>query len=882
MKELHLSHSSPPRWSLVIAASVVMCLGPALSAQDGPQEQTNSVKAASAEDGVFVRFRLLKPEGAKYYVNLGGYIHQPNWYLPSTATPAGADTAEHRRLEAGKFTQWFNLKEYAGPQLHRRKNLAGGIAEFPNITAAFIVDPPSPRREVEIELATAPDPSTTVKRWHEEFEGSLTSFLVSPDLAADASQLESAREMTERRLRWAREATGGTRRAPKRLLLQTSFAGLQREELNLKEAEVLSLLGFNVVGNMPQEVRAGFPEFRTPDASHDVLLGPQSDRQAVRERWEALAPVFPKDLQPGAPCNFQDEICAPAIGSEKIALQAFRDWLKSQEIAPAELGVDSCEGVIPIETPEMLRDRMKVNEAAARRVFYYTCRFRQLALTDRLIWNSQELHERFGPEYLSSTLLADHPYFSGTGLGMGMDQQNNTWEGWPLAADWFDIGRRGAVDIIGIEDWMGLQFMYGPQYTWEGFQLMGFQATIFRSASRGQIPIIAWITPSDERNLRLKAASALCQGAKNFYYWTYGPTATSTENYWSDQPGSYPGMARLSRMLEFAEQVVHPGKTRPTRVALLYSVASDLWQPLGYAQMLERRGIYLALTHEQYLVDMLTEEEVAAGRLDEYRILYTADPCISDNTSASIKQWVKQGGTLVATCAAGSRNEFGEPSVGLSEVFGISPEVTASVQTGDYRTRGMLNNVPHLDRVKFPDVEFGVIGVKTALQPRGAAIKATFTSDGAPALLENRLGKGRSLYFATTPGISYIKDAKFVADALAEKWPMQQRHVLTQFAREAQATPLLGLSEPVVEVGIYDTPERTALILANFTYERIDELQIEVPTPQAATSVNSLTHGALPFEILPAPSPWKEEGYHYLQRFTIPLGDDDIVILETR
>src|ERR1044072_6614528 len=107
---------------------------------------------------------------------------------------------------------------------------------------------------------------------------------------------------------------------------------------------------------------------------------------------------------------------------------------------------------------------------------------------------------------------------------------------------------------------MGLQFMYGPAYTWEGFQLMGFQAAIFRSASAGELPIITWITPSDERNLRLKAASALAQGSKQFSFWTYGPTATRTERYWSDEPGAYPGMALLSRMLAEGESILAPGR----------------------------------------------------------------------------------------------------------------------------------------------------------------------------------------------------------------------------------------------------------------------------------------------------------------------------------
>src|SRR4030095_11397064 len=164
---------------------------------------------------------------------------------------------------------------------------------------------------------------------------------------------------------------------------------------------------------------------------------------------------------------------------------------------------------------------------------------------------------------------------------------------------------------------------------------------IFRSASRGEMPIIAWITPSDERNLRLKSASALAQGAKHLFFWTYGPTATSTENYWSDLPGAYPGMAHLSRAREFAEPVIAPGKPRPTRVALLYSISSDLWQAFGYLHILDRRGLYFALIHYHCLVDRLTEEAVTAGRLQDYRVLYTADPCISTAAAKDITGWVE-------------------------------------------------------------------------------------------------------------------------------------------------------------------------------------------------------------------------------------------------
>jgi len=834
---------------------------------------------AHAADGVFVRFRLRQP-AAPFHVKLGGYIHVENWYIPAATFPKGAEGKDGARIAAGAFSEWFDLGAHAGKSLHGRKMRAGGVAEFPNVTAQFLVEPKAAAREVEIELATEPDAAKVVKRWREKFEGDLTSFLVSPNLAGDAAELETAAEMTARRLRWAQEATGGVRHSPKRLILQTQFWSPQRRELNLQEAKVVSLLGFNVVGNMPEEVRAGFPEFRAPAASHDVPLGPETDRAAVGAAWEKLAPQFKGRVQPGAPFNFQDEVCArPPLGTNPGAIRGFHEWLATEKLAPADLGVAKLEEVVPIETPEVLRERMKTKEAAARRIFYYTSRYRQHAATERLLWNSEELHARVGAEAMSSTLVADHPYFGGTGLGMGMQTQNTTWGGWPLAMDWFDVGRRRAVDIIGIEDWLGLQFMYGPGSTWEGFQLLGFQAAIFRSASRGKLPIITWITPSDERNLRLKAASALCQGSVNFFYWCYGPTATSTENYWSDQPGSYPGMAHLSRMLEFAEPVIAEGHPRPTKVALLYSLSSDLWQPFDYIHMLERRGLYFALIHDHYLVDFLTEEDIAAGRLADYRVLYTADPCISARAAERIAKWTSDGGTLVATCAAGSRNEFGEPSSALAATFGIAPEITTDMQPGAYKVRAGLNELAHRDQLKLPDGELGLIGLKVSVRAAAAGVHGTFAKDGAPALLGQKTGSGRAVYFAGTPGISYIKEAKFVPKALAEKWPAAHRQALTRYAAEAGAAPLVRLSEPVVEAGIYDSPAGSALVLANFTYAPIPSLAVEFPTRAPIGTVKSFAHGDLPVATVPAPSPWKEEGYTHLHRFALPLGSDDVVLV---
>ena len=846
-----------------------------------------SAPAAAATQrvpGLYVRFKLSQPGETKYYVRLGGFIHNSPWSLPGAVVPAGADAQAANRTAAGEFTPWFDLGKHAGDRLHGRMSRAGGVAELPNVTADFITERQSDGRTVLIELATAADEKQVVRRFRESFRGSLTSFLVSPRLAEDADELETASEMTARRLRWAREASRSEAVSPRQLIVQTSFWNPQREELNLQEAEVLRLLGFNVVGGQMAEVRAKF-DFRVPGHSHDVDFSPAATREEVDRSMQAQASRLKDKLLPGVPFGFSDEITCGAIGENEQALLHFHRWLAQRKVDPGELGVNDLEKVIPIETPEALRKRQQQNLAAANRVFYLTSRFRQEATTERFRWLTESFHKHFGQGPLSSTLVADHPYFSGTGLGMGMGP-NPAWGRPARAADWFDMARHQAVDLAGIEDWMGLQYMYGPGFTFEGFQLMGFQAAIFRSGSRGALPIIAWITPSDETNLRLKSASALCQGAKHFFYWTYGPTCTSTENYWSDLRGAYDGIVQVTRQLAAAEHIVAPGKTRPTRLALLYSISSDLWQPFGYVHMLERRGTYLSLIHDQYLVDMLTEEDVQAGRLADYDVLYVTDSCIEQEAVARIKSWVAAGGHIFGSTAAGSRNELNEEVSGLSEVFGIQPAVKVEVQPGQYHVRGALGAMRYLDHIRAgettvtPDTPpLGVIGAKVTLTPTTGTVAGRFT-DRSPAAVSHDYGKGKAFYIGACPAIAYIKEAKFVAGELKEKWPRSERRLINALARRRGVWRLVELSHPVVEAGVYDAPQGTALVLANFTYQPIEKLEVRLLVPRPVKSVASLEQGKLSFASEPLAGDGHPPGYPHAVTFSLDLGLSDVVVLE--
>ena len=815
--------------------------------------------AGTVSADVHLRFKLHQPDKGEYHLQLAGYIHKSPWRLPQSRFPLD----KGKMIPTGQWSDWLNLTAWAGDRFHGRMNRAGGVAEFPNLTVDVRCSVEHPRRDLEIELATEPRPDAVRKRMRERFNGSLTSFLISPNLKADADELETASQMSVRRLGWAKEASGGKRISPANHILQTSLWAPQRTELQAKELQVLSLLGFNVVGN--RRSTEGFPELRQPGHTHRVDIGPAATKEgieALMAKEMGKQKGFPAK---GIPFGLMDEICArPRMGENPQAKAHFVAWLKDENISPAELGVGKLDEVLPLETPEALKAAMANNEPAARRVFYYTSIFRQKAGTDRLRWNTEVFHRVAGPDPWTSTLVADHPYFGGTGLGMGM-VPNTAWGGAPLALDWFDLARRRAVDLIGIEDWMGLQYMYGPNYTWEGFQLMGFQSAMMRSGaiSGGEpIPIIAWITPSDETNFRLKATSALCQGAKHFFFWTYGPTCTSTENYWSDLRGAYDGVATLARHFAFSEPVIHEGRLGPTRIAILYSISSDLWQPFGYLPMLERRCAYLAFTHAQHRVDFLTEDDVEAGRLDRYDVLWTSDPCIRTKSAQRIAQWAtKPGHRLVGSCAAGHFNEFGEPVDALAESFGYqkNPGRQWKAQSGRYRFRGGLNAIPVLQP---DDGGLDWIGLGGKVRPTKATVRHRF-ADGSPA----ELTTADATYFCGTPAVSYAKAAKFVPKELKEIWPATWRDRLLADCEDLP--PPVRLSHAVVEAGLYDTGSAAALALANFTYQPIDELEVACEVKFSVRQVRSAERGKLAFT---------QTGNRV--SFQLPLGISDIIRLD--
>src|SRR6185437_5984208 len=145
-----------------------------------------------------------------------------------------------------------------------------------------------------------------------------------------------------------------------------------------------------------------------------------------------------------------------------------------------------------------------------RRLMYYAAKFGHWWSAHQLRHGTDLIHASI-PGMQVETLPSDHGFFNAWGAPhIGMSYR---------MLDLFELGAQHSVDQLSAEDWLGLNHMYGPDYTWTGAQSFEYFNAICRSAraeAPAGPPILqrGLITVSEDNYLRLKACSAIGQGVK--------------------------------------------------------------------------------------------------------------------------------------------------------------------------------------------------------------------------------------------------------------------------------------------------------------------------------------------------------------------------------
>ncbi|MHB9106908.1 MAG: hypothetical protein ACYDCO_07620 [Armatimonadota bacterium] len=855
-------------------------------AQDAAAETPATPIAKSA---VFVRFKVNEPKGERFTVTASGQTHGGGgvWFFP----PVKTDVA------GGAWSGWVDLNAWPWGG---NSNRTGGVAEWQSMTLA--VTPAGSNAQVkdavlEVQLADQPNEAGVVHSFKESSESGTIGFLVPWPLRENSKHFETGTQMTKRHLAWAQETTGGLPITLKKFDVATNVT--QYDPALARQAyQTLRMLGFNAAHPIYGEPTAaamlkaaGLRAFSTTN----VDMGNQfhvADPAVATERWDkfkeyVLGPALANEdgkwvYQNGAFFEISDELAMVDLHETDAAKSSiwFRDYLRAMKITDAELGQPVDQAVYPKDTM-FARPIPYQADLKTRRFMYHAAKFGQWWAANQLRHSSDLIHGDL-PNARTLGMPWDHPFFGGRGMNKFM-------------LDLFEVGAQRSVDIMSSEDWLGLNRMYGPSYTWSGAQSLGYLNAIMRSGiERGPAaqPMMlgTFITMSDDNYLRLKAYSSIGQGVKSFYYWDYGPSYNATENYWSDLRSEYDGIAKTNRALEKSEDALYPARPVHDPVAILYSVSHDIWHANENARdpaaFVEKRLLWHGLRHLHVQPDFLREEDVAAGHLKDYKVLYIADWCVSRKASAAIDEWVRAGGVIYLSAGAATRDEYYEPYVpAFARVVwpddavqqfknDTSPEKRYNGAGGEYHTYNERTDLPTIKPIGTVNVNAGgqrfdlpVIGARLNLRPGVAKSFATF-DDGKPAGAVVSYGHGQVIGLGFMPMLAYGHLAGFKPITLEEKWPAQPRELVKLALSAAKIDPVAGASVPVVETSLLTGPNGSVLVLANYTYQAVQSLTVDVKVPGIT--------GAVSTEGKPVKVTKTVDG----ARLELPLEWTDIIVLQ--
>ncbi|MCW3052104.1 MAG: Beta-galactosidase trimerization domain protein [Chthonomonadales bacterium] len=828
---------------------------------------TGAIGKGEKQAALYVRFKLLAPSGERTRVVVGGFRHSEPWYFPEIAA----------EVAGGTWSGWIDLSAWPW---HGRLDRSGGVAEWPamKLTASQIgAEKPLQGCAFAVQLADQPDEKSAIVSFEERSASNAIAFLVPNPLREHAGEFETGSQMAARHLAWARAATHGKPIQLKHFDILTALWGHYDPALEREDLETLHTLGFNVVSNAdPRQAQAaGMRTYRqtglyVPDPEVADRQWEAGEGAAIRK---ALAtPETRRQTEAVAHWVVADEVSALDLRSVDPDKRNgwFRDYLHRSGVTAKDLGrpLDLAE----YPAAAMVAERLPGDaDLPTHRLLYYAAKFSQWWSVRQLRHTSGLVHGSL-PGMKTETLLPSHGFF-GNAWGpayLGMSYR---------MLDYFQMGSQQAVEELSAEDWLGLNHMYGPGFTWTGGQTFGYYNALLRSAIQDRpIALRSLITPSDDVYLRLKAYSALAQGTKSFFFWTYGPTYIGTENYWSDLRSEYEGIANLNRALAPSEEVLFPANPVRDPVAILYSVSHDLWHTNDAAAFVEKRLLWHSLRHLGIQPDFLCEEDVEQGRLKQYKVLYIPDWCITRKASAAIDAWVRQGGIVSLSAGAATHDEFNTPYVPpfARTVWAAPASLQLPKQNHTYNER---TDLPTLTPLTTATVRNGAqpftlpvlgcrLNLRADLASRPTALRATF-ADGSPAAAVVKHGRGQVFGTGFLPMLAYGQLAAFKPKTLEERWPAAPR-TLTQLPLTlAKVTPQVYVSVPVVEAGLLTGPNGSALVLANYAYQPLPSLGIDIKLTHKITRIISVEGN---------PVHWKQtaNGIH----LETPLNTTDILLLK--
>lgn len=564
-----------------------------------------------------------------------------------------------------------------------------------------------------------------------------------------------------------------------------------------------------------------FPAFAVTDLASLQTLSTKGEavlEEAVQKHAEKMGPI----LQDIHRIMMADEPTAPKY--ETLTQQPewkikFQDWLREQNITPEMLGVDSWEAVTPVG-PDAKEKQPEL--------FYYTGLFRLHAMADLSKQAATVYRKHFPPSALTTVNLS--PYvFSGISDEGGHDE-------------YFlfrDEGKYPGLDLMWTEDWPG----YGASLQ----QLSSYLAMLRVAGRPGNKPLGGFLVPyAQPEALRIQAYTWLSEGVRMLNFYSYGPWYAGIDS-WSTRYGIYPEMAEIGREIRRLDPALEGMKRRPAQIAIVYNRTAGIWRDFAVNTEQDARYIHWALAHAGYDADIIPEEDIEAGKIANYRLIYLNGVQLRRETAEKLAQWVHEGGTLVGTAGAGTRDTFNRPLETLTAVFGAKSGRLQNVNSAG-RARYETRKLPDLGQAQSqgdaPPVSFRTLGIREKLTALPGASVILQRSE-APAGVMNAWGQGRAIRLAALPGLAYLQEAvgekEVPATMLPDGYQGELRDFIAWPAKLAGVEPVaLEKNAPLAAVTRWDHPKRSILYIINYSGQPIPDFSLKIPDAVGFTKARTL------------------------------------------
>ncbi len=440
---------------------------------------------------------------------------------------------------------------------------------------------------------------------------------------------------------------------------------------------------------------------------------------------------------------------------------------------------------------------------------------------------------------------------------------------WPDVRKWIDPFRDGAMTMPWSEDWWWQVPEAGPQ-------AYGYLLDALRhAADYHNAPYCFYTIPDSGEtasNLLRMNYFALGHQAKVIDHFAIYHQAYGTCDYidYLDSKEKYRSIHRILTDVGKIDARLEQARLRKAQIAILMPVANDVWnnedllsEPkqehtnnLYYADLNvenhERKALWLALRHAGYPVDLITDEDVAAGKLEGYKVLFAVGQEMLGAAVMPVKSWVHNGGILFGESGGGVLNEHREPQSEMLSLYGIK----ASHLRRPIRTLQPADDLPGMKPLGTIHsltalVDFPAYCSQDAFEPADATIAGTW-EDGRPAILYQSFGKGAAISCGALAGLAYIQPALVGKPELPTKFSSNILSIITSAVSLAEpiSRPVL-CSDALVDATLQEGSLGAVITLTRFRPGLPGKVTVTLPGLPNVKSVRSVRHGLLAIKKTP-------------------------------